>query len=326
VLIFTSACCNKTSKESGGFPVLSGPYLGQEPPADTPTVFAPGLISLGFHELSLTFSADGSDIVYIMADHNGHVYSMIHVEETAEGWTKPQLLPFSSFHRNYACQFDPVRDVFYFSSNRPLPGHDSSTGHHIWQVERLAEGWGEATLLDAPGNVSEDQSCPSPAASGNLYFLRRPEDSDRRNIFVYKYRDGVYSDAVPLGSPVNSDDGEGRPFVAPDESFLLFQANLEGGFGSMDIYVSFRMDDTTWGRPINLGERINTDHSEFGPRLSPDGKYLFFSSYRGLTKAECESDSYDELLEIYRRPENGYATLYWVDASIIKELQPGESK
>jgi hypothetical protein len=288
-------------------------------------VFAPGIVSLGFHELSLTVSADGSDIVYVISDGNYHYYSLVHVELTPDGWRRPELLPFHGPHRDYACQFDPAKDVLYFSSNRPLPhSADSSTGHHLWRTELAAEGWGEPTPLDLPGNLEHDQSCASVALSGNIYFLRK-SDEGIRNIYVYRYADGVYPEAEPLGPPLSFEEGVGRPYVAPDESYLMFQAVFDEGFGSGDLYVSYR-NDTTWSEPVNLGETINTEDSDFGPIVSPDGKYLFFSSYRGLPKEECLAGSYQELMEAYRTPENGYATLYWVDASIIEQLKPQELK
>ncbi len=39
---------------------ITGPYLGQKPPGETPETFAPGLISHGYHEHCLTISPDGN--------------------------------------------------------------------------------------------------------------------------------------------------------------------------------------------------------------------------------------------------------------------------
>ncbi|HSG28209.1 MAG TPA: hypothetical protein VLA34_06995, partial [Candidatus Krumholzibacterium sp.] len=43
-----------------------------------------------------------------------------------------------------------------------------------------------------------------------------------------------------------------------------------------DLYISYRMADGSWTDPVNLGDRINTGEFEYYPRLSPDGRYLFF--------------------------------------------------
>ena len=70
------------------------------------------------------------------------------------------------------------------------------------------------------------------------------------------------------------------PFIAPDQSWLIFASERPGGYGAADLYVSFRRPDGTWGEPKNLGPSVNTAGSEYTPMLSPDGRYLFFTRGR----------------------------------------------
>ena len=88
----------------------------------------------------------------------------------------------------------------------------------------------------------------------------------------------------------------------------------------MDLYISVRANDGSWGMPVNLGPGVNSSASDFGPSVTPDGRFLFFSSYRGLAPDLMAGKSYSDLLELYRRPENGYATLYWIDAAVLSEF------
>ena len=117
---------------------------------------------------------------------------------------------------------------------------------------------------------------------------------------------------------------EGNPFVASDERFLLFKSARPGGYGATDLYVSFKQKDDSWGEPINLGPEINSPENELEPRLSTDWKYLFFTSFRKYDPSIFRGKSYKELIELYRSPQNGYGTLYWVDARIIEKLKPEE--
>jgi len=72
------------------------------------------------------------------------------------------------------------------------------------------------------------------------------------------------------------------PGIAPDESFMVFTAiNRPGGYGQRDLYLTLRRADGTWSKPKNLGPRINSPYFEFGPRISPDKKYLFFTRADG---------------------------------------------
>lgn len=121
---------------------------------------------------------------------------------------------------------------------------------------------------------------------------------------------------------INPDISIGSPFISPGESYMMFQANLPGGFGGNDIYVSFRNEDGIWKAPVNLGKEINSEYSDIGPRVSVDGKYLFFSSYAGYPKEVLNGLSYSELIEKFKGPRNGYGTLFWVDAKVIEEFRP----
>jgi hypothetical protein len=58
-----------------------------------------------------------------------------------------------------------------------------------------------------------------------------------------------------LGPSVNSEYNEADPFVAPDESYLIFQSKRPGGFGNNDLYISFRNKGGQWCR-----ESVNLRH------------------------------------------------------------------
>jgi len=46
-----------------GFPILTGPNLGQRPPGIASEIFAPGVISTGYHEVGVpVFTPDLSEI------------------------------------------------------------------------------------------------------------------------------------------------------------------------------------------------------------------------------------------------------------------------
>ena len=104
---------------------------------------------------------------------------------------------------------------------------------------------------------------------------------------------------MKLGDAVNSAYTELHPCIAPDERFLVFYSNRPGHLGSRggDLYISFRGEDGAWRPAVNLGLAFNRGHlSTSFPRLSPDGKYLFF-------------------LKLISVPWQ--AEVYWVSASVL---------
>ena len=64
-----------------------------------------------------------------------------------------------------------------------------------------------------------------------------------------------------LGSQVNSFMTDFSPFLAPDGKTLFFSSYGHTGYGSSDIFMCTRKDDswTNWTKPKNLGPEINTD-------------------------------------------------------------------
>jgi thioredoxin-like negative regulator of GroEL len=134
---------------------------------------------------------------------------------------------------------------------------------------------------------------------GTLYFSGSPNGRTSMNISQATKANGGYSESIRLPYPVNSTGYEDGPFIAPDETFLIFESDRpEGINGSLDLYITFKSEDGGWSIPINMGLKINSAFGERFARLSPDGHYLFFGSTRA-----------------------GNFDIYWIDARIIEELK-----
>jgi hypothetical protein len=90
---------------------------------------------------------------------------------------------------------------------------------------------------------------------------------------------GEYINVEELPYPINTSGRDLNPWIAPDESYLIFASDRGD---SQDLYISYRNEDDTWTEPINLGPSVNSQDSEWNPSLSPDGQYLFFSRSTGV--------------------------------------------
>ena len=92
---------------------------------------------------------------------------------------------------------------------------------------------------------------------------------------THKTKNGSWSrpELIPFG---DGDYSVGHATVSLDGKLLYFSANMPGGEGGTDIYMS-RHIDGSWGEPENLGNRINTEGNEMFPFISRDS-ILYFSS------------------------------------------------
>jgi outer membrane protein OmpA-like peptidoglycan-associated protein len=50
--------------------------------------------------------------------------------------------------------------------------------------------------------------------------------------------------------------------------------------GLNDLYVSFYIRDNVWSSPMHMGDVLNTSFRESSPHISPDKRFLYFSSNR----------------------------------------------
>jgi len=104
---------------------------------------------------------------------------------------------------------------------------------------------------------------------------------------------------TPWPKPINV-GGASRAFVAPDETYTLFNSPRAGSHTQNDMWVSFRRKDEAWTALANLGERINRDaNAVLCPALTPDGKHLFFT----------------------RLQESRTGLVYWVSTKAIQDLR-----
>jgi Tol biopolymer transport system component len=120
----------------------------------------------------------------------------------------------------------------------------------------------------------------SVAANRNLYFTTRgPSGDQNADIFVAPFDGQTYLEAKPLGPGVNTSATEHCPYIAPDESYLIFTRNDEET-GNRDLYIAYRTSEGSWSEAAPLPSPINSRHTEIYPVVSPDEKYLFFLSWR----------------------------------------------
>lgn len=75
----------------------------------------------------------------------------------------------------------------------------------------------------------------------------------------------------------NNEYNFAHPALSPDEKTLYFASDMPGGYGNSDLYKVTINDDGSYGKPENLGDKINTKARETFPFIASDAT-LYFSS------------------------------------------------
>jgi Tol biopolymer transport system component len=262
-----------------------------------PTVFAPGVLSTDANELNCALAPDGSMVVFSEWRDGRNTLMVIHQEDG--GWSARKVLPFSGSASDVDPFFSADGTRLYFSSKRPRDADDRTGDSDIWWVERNAAGeWGEPAPVEGVNSPDMDEYYTSISSRGSLYLSVFPEHGSPGDIYRAEPVEGGYAPPQRIGGGVSTEHSEHDPFIAPDESYLIFTSDRPLGFGRGDLWVVFRNDDGSWSEAVNMGPQINTEAYEYCAMLSPDGRQLFFTRNAG-----------------------GNGDIYHVDAAVIEELR-----
>jgi hypothetical protein len=245
-------------------------YLGQTPPDDIPIVFASGVVSLnGRTENKITFSPDGKMCFFSVLGG-----STFYVECKNGVWTSP-VAENSKFGGEPSFSRDGKR-VYLNSKN----ARNKVGTCDISYIEKQDSSWSDPVSLGSPLNSANGQWHPCMVSDSSIYF-----SSNDGPICRSQYRNGVYEKPIFLPFPINGVSGNtwGDPYVSPDEKYIIFRSGRAGGFGSIDIYISYKKKDGSWTNPKNTGNKINTSGEEFSGEVSHDGKYYLYG---------CKGDIY----------------------------------
>jgi hypothetical protein len=253
-----------------GKPFAKGPYLGQTPPGPIAQVFAPGLIcDTRPHQWETwgSFSADGNTFCF---NRSGYVYI---TENTEQGWTRPKRIKSIPFMTAACCPSPDANSIYFMYS------YDPSKRYCLHRCMRTSEGWSLPQELGPP--FSRAFGGFSLAADNSIYFWGW-DKAKLGGFWVAPFVNNTWPRAIKI--PVEKGNLRGHhPGIAPDKSFLVFYSVKPGAQRGTEtnLYLTLRRTDGTWTKPQNMGPKINTRYFEFGARISPDKKYMFFTRANG---------------------------------------------
>ena len=248
-------------------------YLGQKPPGLVPELFAPSLIKTDHREAEAAFSPDLREFYFRRRGGEYKNNTLVVIRNKGGQWVESLVPP---------------------RAGQPFVSLDNKTLYLGKKYrDRTNSGWSEVKSLGAPFENLRIMRL-TVSSKGTYFFDEANETPIRYSRLIEGKREKPESLSIDFG-PWNA-----HPFIAPDESYLIWDDQRESGHGGADLYISFRQQDGSWGDAINLGDKINTEFAEAYGSVSPDGKYFFFHRGYGGDRGE----------------------IYWVDAQFIETLRP----
>lgn len=155
----------------------------------------------------------------------------------------------------------------------------------IFYSQKVNGKWTKPVNVGPPVNTSNWETQPSFSSDGKtLYFVRgliSRGDIKEQDIYTSTIGpDGRFTPPVKLSDNVNTDEQEESVFIHPDNQTLYFSSAGHPGMGGLDIFMSRRQSDGSWGKAVNLGYPINTFKDENSLLVDPSGKLAYFASNR----------------------------------------------
>ncbi|MGJ8662783.1 MAG: TolB family protein [Marinicella sp.] len=281
LLIISFNCYGEVQRS---FPELKGPLMGQKPPGMVAEPFAPGIISKSGWDIEGVFAPGMQEFYFTSRLGEGTPITVTGFRQHNGIWKK-----YTQFKRTGEITFSPDGQRMHMAKG---------------YQDRLGDGWSERKSLGPMFDRKDWGIMRLTASAKGTYVFDDYKSNDVIRISTIK--DGKRQAPIKMGPEVNSGEWTAHPFIAPDESYLIWDSEREDGFGDSDLYISFRQPDGSWGSAINMGQQVNSPGWDAYASVTPDGKYILFN--RTLVDGTDNTE------------------IYWVDAKVIEELRIKQDK
>ena len=143
------------------------------------------------------------------------------------------------------------------------------------------------------------------AAGGKtmLMSIEMPNSNGGLDIYVsFIKANKTWSRPLNIGKSINTFQAEATPYLASDGKTLYFASEGHLGYGSYDIFMTKRLDDTwlNWTKPVNLGPKVNSVYADLSFSIPASGDIAYTYVLRNKTNL---TDIYSIALSPEVKPE-----------------------
>lgn len=284
--------------------------------AQQQALFEEGIISTGDYESHPAFSVTGDTLYFLKMAPDISTWTICTSFRTNNRWSTPVVAPFSGRFRDGDPFITADGKEFYFVSNRSWSGDSTKKDLDIWRMKKTPAGWSEPVRLPEPVNSAANEYYPTLTDQGVLYFSSERGGGDA-NIYRSIPLNGSYFSVHKMGIQINTEFHEYEPFIARDESYMIFMSTRPNSLTNGDLYFSQRINGI-WQSAVILPPPFNSTGTEWSPSVSRDGKYIFFASTRSKPFQPDRPESIDQLTRRLRSAGNGLGDIYRIEFSYLK--------
>ncbi|WP_017730204.1 OmpA family protein [Nafulsella turpanensis] len=266
-----------------------------------------------YEELKPLLSPDGNTLFFSRRNHPSNVGGEKDPEDiwfseknvsTGE-WTEAENVgaPLNNLGPNYISSITPDGNtMLLLLGNRYGKNGKMSAG--VSMSYKDGDQWSKPVPIDIENEYNFSDHANFFLAQSRkvlLMSVQRDDTYGDRDLYVsFLEEDSTWSEPKNIGEIINTAGTESAPFLAADGRTLYFSSNGFSGYGSQDIYVTRRLDDTwtSWTEPENLGPSINSDGEDIFFNIPLSGEQAYYS--RGTEDGQV--DIYQIDLPVFYKP------------------------
>ncbi len=241
-------------------------------------------------ELAPIISPDGKTLFFTRGKYEGNVGQastqdvwLSNFEDKTWSFAENMGSPINNADNNAIVSISTDgRTLFLMNVYRP----DGTMAFGLSKSIKTKAGWTQPTecKIDDIYNLdtkNNSEFAISPKGNVLVMAIKRRDTVGDRDLYVsFLKADGSWSKPLNMGPNINTAETESTPFIATDNRTLYFTSYGHAGYGSGDIFVCRRLDDTwtNWTEPENLGSAINTPKWDGFLSIPASGEYAYVSS------------------------------------------------
>jgi outer membrane protein OmpA-like peptidoglycan-associated protein len=167
----------------------------------------------------------------------------------------------------------------------------TSAGDGVSLSHYRINGWEVPKRIQIEGFTNSNEFVSYFLASDGKTMLMSTEMPDSHgglDIYVsFIKADKTWTRPLNIGKTINTFQGEATPYLGSDGKTLYFASQGHLGYGSYDIFMTKRLDDTwlNWSKPINLGPRVNSLFADLSFSIPASGDVAYTYVFRNETNA-----------------------------------------
>jgi outer membrane protein OmpA-like peptidoglycan-associated protein len=249
------------------------------------------MINTSYSDVGPVIAPDGQTLFYSIknypentggADDKDEIYFSKRQRDGSWGLRKNIGYPLNNKAPNSVISVSPDNNTMVVRGTYKADG--SSAGGGISVTTRTERGWSMPEKLEIE-NFKTSSSTTEFAMSADGQFLLMSIQHDvnygDKDIYVSKRKpNGTFGPPINLGPVVNTWLEEMSPFLAADGVTLYFSSYGHSGYGSADVFMTKRLDDTwqKWTEPENLGPEINGPEWNAYFVIPASGEFAYMAS------------------------------------------------